>query len=105
MDEATRWVKVDPDGLAEGWARWRTEKTHREALTDHQGRLHPALVFSELSALCPDDTVIAVDVGNNTYSFGRFFECRGRQDSTAPRRTSDHDAGARPPARRICRDP
>ena len=24
--------------------------------------------------------MIAVDVGNNTYSFGRFFECRGRQD-------------------------
>jgi thiamine pyrophosphate-dependent acetolactate synthase large subunit-like protein len=24
--------------------------------------------------------VIAVDVGNNTYSFGHFFECRGRQD-------------------------
>ena len=28
----------------------------------------------------PDDAVIAVDVGNNTYSFGHFFECRGRQD-------------------------
>jgi len=28
----------------------------------------------------PDDAVIAVDVGNNTYSFGRFFEYRGRQD-------------------------
>ncbi len=57
-----------------------TEKAHRETLTDHQGRLHPALVFAELSAVCPDDAVIAVDVGNNTYSFGRFFECRGHQD-------------------------
>ena len=27
-----------------------------------------------------EDAVIAVDVGNNTYSFGHFFECRGRQD-------------------------
>jgi pyruvate oxidase len=66
--------------VAQRWARWRTEKAHRETLTDHQGRLHPALVFAELSAICPEDAVIAVDVGNNTYSFGRFFECRGRQD-------------------------
>ena len=49
-------------------------------LTDHRGRLHPALVFHELAAVVPDDAVIAVDVGNNTYSFGHFFECRGRQD-------------------------
>ncbi|MGH9011976.1 MAG: thiamine pyrophosphate-binding protein, partial [Acidimicrobiia bacterium] len=68
------------EAVAQRWARWRTEKAHRETLTDHQGRLHPALVFAELSAICPEDAVIAVDVGNNTYSFGRFFECRGRQD-------------------------
>jgi thiamine pyrophosphate-dependent acetolactate synthase large subunit-like protein/nitrite reductase/ring-hydroxylating ferredoxin subunit len=68
------------DAVAQRWARWRAEKAHREGLTDHQGRLHPALVFAELSPLMPDDAVIAVDVGNNTYSFGRFFECRGRQD-------------------------
>ena len=66
--------------MAQRWARWRKEKAHRETLTDHQGRLHPALVFAELAAVCPEDAVIAVDVGNNTYSFGRFFECRGRQD-------------------------
>jgi thiamine pyrophosphate-dependent acetolactate synthase large subunit-like protein len=66
--------------VAQRWAHWRAEKAHRETLTDHQGRLHPALVFAELSVLCPEDAVIAVDVGNNTYSFGRFFECRGRQD-------------------------
>ena len=28
-----------------------------------------------LSRLIPADAVIAVDVGNNTYSFGRYFEC------------------------------
>ena len=44
------------------------------------GRLHPALVFEALGEVVPDDAVIAVDVGNNTYSFGHFFECRGRQD-------------------------
>ncbi|MGH9040404.1 MAG: thiamine pyrophosphate-binding protein [Acidimicrobiia bacterium] len=68
------------EAVAGRWARWRAEKAQRAALVDHRGRLHPALVFAELSTLVPDDAVIAVDVGNNTYSFGRFFECRGRQD-------------------------
>lgn len=66
--------------VAAKWARWRVEKARRRPLTDDIGRLHPALVFEELGRLVPDDAVIPVDVGNNTYSFGRFFECRGRQD-------------------------
>jgi thiamine pyrophosphate-dependent acetolactate synthase large subunit-like protein len=28
-----------------------------------------------MTRLVPDDAIIAVDVGNNTYSFGRYFEC------------------------------
>jgi thiamine pyrophosphate-dependent acetolactate synthase large subunit-like protein len=66
--------------VATRWQRWRDEKASRRELTDAHGRLHPALVFSVLGELVPDDAVIAVDVGNNTYSFGHFFECRGRQD-------------------------
>ncbi|MFL6205092.1 MAG: thiamine pyrophosphate-binding protein [Acidimicrobiales bacterium] len=66
--------------VATRWQRWRTEKAGRRESVDAMGRLHPALVFDVLSALVPDDAVIAVDVGNNTYSFGHFFECRGRQD-------------------------
>ena len=66
--------------VATRWQRWRAEKASRRGLTDAHGRLHPALVFAVLSELVPDDAVIAVDVGNNTYSFGHFFECRGRQD-------------------------
>ncbi|MEN3273648.1 MAG: hypothetical protein V7636_2409 [Actinomycetota bacterium] len=66
--------------IASRWARWRAEKQRRTTIVDHRGRLHPALVFDELSRVVPDDAVIAVDVGNNTYSFGHFFECRGRQD-------------------------
>jgi pyruvate oxidase len=68
------------EAVAIRWRRWREEKLRRETLTDARGRLHPALVFRTLSELMPDDAVIAVDVGNNTYSFGHFFECRGRQD-------------------------
>jgi pyruvate oxidase len=68
------------EAVATRWARWRAEKGNRRPLTDHRGGLHPALVFHELGEVVPDDAVIAVDVGNNTYSFGHFFECRGRQD-------------------------
>jgi thiamine pyrophosphate-dependent acetolactate synthase large subunit-like protein/nitrite reductase/ring-hydroxylating ferredoxin subunit len=66
--------------VATRWQRWRTEKASRRETVDAMGRLHPALVFHVLSALVPDDAVLSVDVGNNTYSFGHFFECRGRQD-------------------------
>jgi thiamine pyrophosphate-dependent acetolactate synthase large subunit-like protein len=66
--------------VATRWQRWRVEKASRRDTVDGMGRLHPALIFEVLSRLVPDDAVIAVDVGNNTYSFGHFFECRGRQD-------------------------
>jgi thiamine pyrophosphate-dependent acetolactate synthase large subunit-like protein/nitrite reductase/ring-hydroxylating ferredoxin subunit len=61
--------------VASQWARWRAEKAKRAAMADGRGRMHPAAVFAALSAVTPDDAVIAVDVGNNTYSFGRYFEC------------------------------
>ena len=34
-----------------------------------------AAVFEALTRAVDDDAVLAVDVGNNTYSFGRYFEC------------------------------
>ena len=60
--------------------RWRAEKARRAQTIDAAGRLHPALVFAELSELAPPDAVIAVDVGNNAYAFGHYFECKARQD-------------------------
>ena len=68
------------DDIAKRWAYWRGEKEKHVGHLDSQGRMHPALVFRHLSTLTPEDAVICVDVGNNTYSFGRFFECSGRQD-------------------------
>jgi thiamine pyrophosphate-dependent acetolactate synthase large subunit-like protein len=32
-----------------------------------------------LGGAVPDDAIIAVDVGNNTYSFGRYFECQDQR--------------------------
>ena len=64
--------------LAERWSIWREEK--RSRLVDDQGNgLNSAIVFAALSDAVPGDAVIAVDVGNNTYSFGRYFECRDQR--------------------------
>ncbi len=64
--------------LVERWTIWRAEKEHR--LSEDSGRgIHSAAVFKALSELCPSDAIIPVDVGNNTYSFGRYFEPRGQR--------------------------
>jgi thiamine pyrophosphate-dependent acetolactate synthase large subunit-like protein/nitrite reductase/ring-hydroxylating ferredoxin subunit len=60
--------------IAERWEIWRAEKARRRA-DDRSRGLNSAVVFDAMTRLVPDDAVIAVDVGNNTYSFGRYFEC------------------------------
>ncbi len=60
--------------IAERWEIWRNEKQRR--LVDDRGRgVNSTAVFAALTRHVPDDAVLAVDVGNNTYSFGRYFEC------------------------------
>ncbi|MCB0154574.1 MAG: thiamine pyrophosphate-binding protein, partial [Anaerolineae bacterium] len=66
--------------IAKRWAYWRGEKEKQMHRLDKRGRMPPALVFKHLAELAPDDAVFCVDVGNNTYSFGRFFESSGHQD-------------------------
>lgn len=68
------------EDVAARWQRWDAEKSRRAKLTDDAGRMHPARLFADLSELVPEDAVIAVDVGNNTYAFGHYFVSRGRQD-------------------------
>ncbi|MFZ4517987.1 MAG: thiamine pyrophosphate-binding protein [Microthrixaceae bacterium] len=74
-----RLAAVDqrPD-VAARWALWRSEKARR--LADDRGRgVSSSAVFDALSRICPSDAVLCVDVGNNTYSFGRYFESSGEQ--------------------------
>ncbi len=60
--------------IAERWAIWRAEKENR--LQDDKGNgISSVAVFDAMNQLTPQDAVIAVDVGNNTYSFGRYYEC------------------------------
>ncbi len=66
--------------IAARWSRWRAEKVRRMAMTDEQGRMHAARMFDVLSRHAPENAVLAVDVGNNTYAFGHYFESKARQD-------------------------
>ena len=60
--------------VAERWRIWRQEKQNRRA--DRSGKgINSAAIFDALTRLLPRNAIIAVDVGNNTYSFGRYFEC------------------------------
>jgi thiamine pyrophosphate-dependent acetolactate synthase large subunit-like protein len=63
--------------IAERWAIWRTEKQRRQLETREQG-ISSASLFAALTRQIPDNAIIPVDVGNNTYSFGRYFECTGQ---------------------------
>ena len=60
--------------LADRWALWRAEKNKR--IADDQGHgINSAAIFAAMTRQVADDAIITVDVGNNTYSFGRYFEC------------------------------
>ncbi|MBW2698125.1 MAG: thiamine pyrophosphate-binding protein, partial [Deltaproteobacteria bacterium] len=60
--------------IADRWRIWRAEKERRS--TDDRGRgVNSASIFAALTEHAPDDAILPVDVGNNTYSFGRYFEC------------------------------
>ncbi len=64
--------------LAERWAIWRAEKDSRIADNSGDG-INSSVIFAELGKAIDDDAIIAVDVGNNTYSFGRYFESKNHR--------------------------
>ena len=64
--------------LADRWVMWRDEK-HRRLAEEHGNGIHSYAIFDTLGKLAPDDAIFACDVGNNTYSFGRYLETKGNQ--------------------------
>ncbi|GJL95153.1 MAG: pyruvate oxidase [Hyphococcus sp.] len=64
--------------IAERWAIWRREKERRLS-DDHGHGISAAALFAALTKVTPGNAVMPVDVGNNTYSFGRYFEPRGQR--------------------------
>ncbi len=61
--------------IANRWSIWRAEKTNRLHDKGDLG-LSSIAVVDAMSQVVEDNAVIAVDVGNNTYSFGRYFETK-----------------------------
>ncbi len=61
--------------VAERWKLWRAEKKSRTQ-DNHGNGINAAILFQMLTEKVDTNAIIAVDVGNNTYSFGRYFECQ-----------------------------
>ncbi len=59
--------------IADRRSLWSAEKARR-ANDDRGQGISSAAVFEALKPVIPETAVIAVDVGSNTYSFGRYFE-------------------------------
>ncbi|MEO1011702.1 MAG: thiamine pyrophosphate-dependent enzyme [Bacteroidota bacterium] len=61
--------------VAERWKIWNAEKAKRLTETSDKG-ISSIAVFDAMNQLTPHNAVMCVDVGNNAYSFGRYFESR-----------------------------
>ncbi len=57
------------------WTIWRNEKKKR-LLEDRGQGISSISVIDLLSRLAPENAIVCVDVGNNAYSLGRYFECK-----------------------------
>lgn len=64
--------------IAERWAIWRREK-ERRLMDDRGNGINAASLFAAMTKVVPGNAVMPVDVGNNTYSFGRYFEPCGQR--------------------------
>ena len=67
-------VDQRPD-IAARWAIWKKEKQKR-MLDDRGQGVSSIAVFDALNQYAPEDAIMCVDVGNNAYSFGRYYECK-----------------------------
>jgi hypothetical protein len=59
--------------VAARWDIWKAEKKKRLLETSDNG-ISSIAVFETMNKLTPENAVMCVDVGNNAYSFGRYFE-------------------------------
>lgn len=72
-DERDLAAESQREELAGRWEMWREEKATRRDEPARRG-VNYATAFDAMTRLVPDDAIIPVDVGNNTYAFGRYFE-------------------------------
>jgi len=63
--------------ITERWDIWRQEKSRR--LEEDRGLgISSSVIFQALTETVPENAVICVDVGNNAYSLGRYFESKNQ---------------------------
>ena len=62
------------DEIVNRWDIWKAEKQKR--LLEEGNGVSSVAVFDALNQTAPDNAVMCVDVGNNAYSFGRYFESK-----------------------------
>jgi thiamine pyrophosphate-dependent acetolactate synthase large subunit-like protein/nitrite reductase/ring-hydroxylating ferredoxin subunit len=61
--------------IEDRWKIWRVEKINR--LKEDRGKgISSMVVFDAMTRMTPDNAIMCVDVGNNAYSFGRYFETK-----------------------------
>ena len=65
------------EAIAARWKIWRDEKQVRLGKDRGKG-ISSIAVFDTLTKLAPENAVMCVDVGNNAYSFGRYFESKNQ---------------------------
>lgn len=75
QDELTAQKVNQTPEISERWAIWRAEKQKRLHEDRGQG-VSSIAIFDTLTRLAPEDAVMCVDVGNNAYSLGRYFEAK-----------------------------
>jgi len=63
--------------IAEEWRNWREEKKRRAGI-DRGSGMSSAAVYEILGRVIPGDALMTVDVGDNAYAFGRYFESRSQ---------------------------
>ena len=69
---------ITEEQIASRKADWRAQKVQMAEEIGEKG-VNSVYIFNELSRLLPDNAIIGLDVGNNTYSFGRYFECTNQR--------------------------
>lgn len=70
--------KISIEDIAKRKKDWHEDKETRAKENSDKG-LNSLFIFNALSDLLPENAIICLDVGNNTYSFGRYFECKNQK--------------------------
>ncbi|SEB45489.1 Acetolactate synthase large subunit [Tenacibaculum sp. MAR_2009_124] len=65
------------DEIRDRWKIWKEEKAKRLTETSDKG-ISSIAIFETMNELTPENAVMCVDVGNNAYSFGRYFETKNQ---------------------------